>query len=60
MRKFLGERVIRDVTDPADGDHFRARTILARNVSNVATHPGKTPCGCSYKIELPYQNGQPV
>ncbi len=57
FRKFIGERVLRDVTDPADGDHFRARTIIARNVSNVATHPGKTLYGCAYKIELLDKDG---
>lgn len=60
FRKFIGERVLRDVTDPADGDHFRARTIIARNVSNVATHPGKTLYGCAYKIELLDKDGNPL
>lgn len=60
FRKFIGERVIRDVTDPADGDHFRARTRIALNVSNVATHPGKTLYGCSYKIELLDKDGNPL
>lgn len=60
FHKFLGERVIRDVTDPANGDHFRARTRIALNVSNVATHPGKTLYGCSYKIELLDKEGNPL
>jgi hypothetical protein len=60
FHKFLGERVIRDVTDPASGDHFRARTRIALNVSNVATHPGKTLYGCSYKIELLDKDGNPL
>ena len=47
FRKFLGERVISDVADPADGETFRARTTIALNVSNVVTHPGKTLYGCS-------------
>lgn len=60
FHKFLGERVISDVTDPASGDHFRARTRIALNVSNVATHPGKTLYGCSYKIELLDKDGNPL
>lgn len=60
FRKFLGERVVRDVTDPADGDHYRARTVIARSVSNVATHPGKTLYGCSYRIEMLDKDGNPL
>lgn len=60
FRKFLGERVISDVTDPANGDQFRGRTIIALNVSNVTTHPGKTLYGCSYKIELLDKDGNPL
>lgn len=60
FHKFLGERVISDVTDPASGNHFRARTRIALNVSNVATHPGKTLYGCSYKIELLDKDGNPL
>lgn len=60
FHKFLGERVISDVTDPANGDHFRARTRIALNVSNVATHPGKTLYGCSYRIELLDKDGNPL
>lgn len=60
FRKFLGERVLRDVTDPADGDHFRARTIIARSISNVATHPGKTLYGCAYRIALLDKEGNPL
>lgn len=60
FHKFLGERVISDVTDPASGDHFRAHTRIALNVSNVATHPGKTLYGCSYKIELLDKDGNPL
>jgi hypothetical protein len=60
FRKFIGERVISDVTDPVDGDHFRAHTRIALNVSNVATHPGKTLYGCSYKIDLLDKDGKPL
>jgi hypothetical protein len=60
FRKFLGERVVSDVTDPADGDHFRARTRISLNVSNVTSHPGKTLYGCSYKMELLDKDGNPL
>lgn len=60
FRKFLGERVLRDVTDPVDGDNYRARTVIARSVSNVTTHPGKTLYGCSYKIEMLDKDGNPL
>lgn len=60
FRKFLGERVISDVTDPADGDHFRARSRIALNVSNVTSHPGKTLYGCSYKMEMLDKDGNPL
>lgn len=60
FRKFLGERVISDVTDPADGDHFRAHTRIALNVSNVTSHPGKTLYGCSYKIDMLDKDGNPL
>ncbi len=58
--KFIGERVISDVTDPPDGHHFRARTRIALNVSNVATHPGKTLYGCSYRIDMLDKDGNPL
>ncbi|WP_333571519.1 hypothetical protein [Sphingomonas sp.] len=60
FHKFLGERVISDVTDPADGETYRARTTIALNVSNVVTHPGKTLYGCSYKMELLDKDGNPL
>lgn len=59
-RKFLGERVLRDVTDPVDGDQYRARRIVARSVSTVATHLGKTLYGCSYRIEMLDKDGNPL
>jgi hypothetical protein len=49
----MGERVLADVTEPAnEDDSFGTRTIIARSISNVASHPGKTLDGCSYRIEL--------
>jgi hypothetical protein len=61
FRKFLGERVMVDVTElPADGESFGAHTTIARTISNVTTHPGKTLYGCSYRIELIAKEGKPL
>jgi hypothetical protein len=59
--KFMGERVLLDVTEPAnDDDSFGTRTIIARSISNVTSHPGKTLYGCSYRIELLDRDGNPL
>lgn len=59
--KFMGERVLADVTEPANEDEsFGTRTIIARSISNVASHPGKTLYGCSYRIELLDRDGNPL
>lgn len=61
FRKFLGERVMVDVTElPADGESFGAHTTIARTISNVTTHRGKTLYGCSYRIELIDKEGKPL
>lgn len=61
FRKFLGERVMVDVTDlPADGESFGAHTTIARTISNVTTNPGKTLYGCSYRIDLIDKEGKPL
>lgn len=41
-------------------DSFGTRTIIARSISNVASHPGKTLYGCSYRIELLDRDGNPL
>jgi hypothetical protein len=48
--KFMGERVIAEKTETADG--LTTQTRITLNVSTVTTHPGKTLAGCSYKIEV--------
>jgi hypothetical protein len=61
FRKFLGERILEERTEPAaEGESFGARTIIARSVSNATTHPGKTLFGCSYRMELLDENGDPL
>ncbi|MBH1992530.1 MAG: hypothetical protein I8H86_06550 [Sphingomonadaceae bacterium] len=61
FRKFMGERVIVDVVEqPEEGASFGVHTKIARTISNVTTHPGKTLYGCSYSIELLDKNGQPL
>lgn len=61
FRKFLGQRVLVDVIEPAEkpgglGTH----TVIARSVSNATSHPGKTLYGCSYRIELLDAQGNPL
>lgn len=59
--KFMGERVLLDVTEPAnEDDSFGMRTIIARSISNVTSHPGRTLYGCSYRIELLDRDGNPL
>ncbi len=61
FRKFLGQRVLADVTVPAKvGDSFGTRAVIARSISNVTSHPGKTLYGCSYRIELLDRDGKPL
>lgn len=61
FRKFLGERVISDVTEQAPpGEIFGAHTTVTRSISNVSTHPGKTLYGCSYNFELLDKDGKPL
>ncbi|WP_253201472.1 hypothetical protein [Sphingomonas quercus] len=60
FRKFMGERVISDVTDPPDGDRWRSRQTVARSISNVSTDPGKTLYGCAYRLELLDKDGRPL
>lgn len=61
FRKFLGQRVLADVTVPAKADEsFGVRTVIARSISNVVSHPGKTLYGCSYRIELLDRDGNPL
>lgn len=61
FRKFLGQRVLADVTEPANvADGFGTRSVIARSISNVTSHPGKTLYGCSYRIELLGRDGKPL
>lgn len=61
FRKFLGRRVMVDVTEPAAaGESFGTHTVITRSISNVTTHPGKTLYGCSYDVELVDKDGKPL
>lgn len=48
--KFLGEKIITDTTESADGMTWKTKISL--NVSTVDSHPGKTLAGCSYRIDM--------
>jgi hypothetical protein len=61
FRKFMGERILKDVTEPAaQGESYGSHSIVARTISNATTHPGKTFYGCSYRLEMLDQNGAPL
>lgn len=61
FRKFLGEKVLSAITEPAEGDsEWGQRMTVTRTISNVATHPGKTFYGCGYKTELLDKQGNPL
>jgi len=48
--KFLGEKVVVESSEEADGMTFATR--IALNVSTVESHPGKTLAGCSYTLDV--------
>lgn len=61
FRKFLGKRVLVDVTEPAgEGESFGTHMTIARSISNVSSHPGKTLYGCSYQMEMLDEDGKPL
>ncbi len=61
FRKFLGEKVISDITElPAENETFGAHIVITRNISNATTHPGRTFYGCSYRVELIGKDGKPL
>ncbi len=59
--KFLGEKVVSDTTEKATAEtRFGSHTVIARNLSTVTSHPGKTLYGCSYRITVLDKNGKPL
>ncbi|MGC4251215.1 MAG: hypothetical protein QM605_06990 [Sphingobium sp.] len=61
FRKFMGERVLVDETEaPGTDGAFGSHVTIARSISNVTTHPGKTLYGCSYRMELLGRDGKPL
>ncbi len=61
FRKFLGERIVHEVTEQAEeGEEFGVHKIVARSISNVVTHPGKTLYGCSYRFKFLNTDGEPL
>jgi hypothetical protein len=52
FRKFLGERVIVDESETDEKLGMVFHTKIARSISNVTSHPGKTLYGCSYRIDM--------
>ena len=61
FRKFMGERILKDVTEPAaEGQSYGSHLVVARTISNATTHPGKTFYGCSYRFEMLDKDGVPL
>lgn len=61
FRKFMGERILKDVTEPAgQGERYGRHSVVARTISNATTHPGKTFYGCSYRFEMLDNDGAPL
>lgn len=61
LRKFLGERVVSEITEPAsEPGGYGMHATVSRSISNVTTHPGRTLYGCSYTIELLDDAGKPL
>ncbi|KMS53626.1 hypothetical protein V474_22945 [Novosphingobium barchaimii LL02] len=61
FHKFLGERIVKDVTEPAEKDEsYGSHMVVARTISNATTHPGKTFYGCSYRFEMLDKDGAPL
>lgn len=58
FRKFLGERVLVDLIEkPTDDQEWGAHSTIARTISTVTSHPGKTLYGCWYRIEVIDKDG---
>lgn len=49
--RFLGERVVARTTETDDTLGMRFTYVTALSVSTVASHPGLTLAGCSYRVE---------
>lgn len=61
FRKFMGERIVSDVTEPAaDGEGFGAHFTVVQTVSNTTTHPAKTLVGCAYRMQILDKDGNPL
>lgn len=61
FRKFMGERILKDVTEPAgQGESYGSHSVIARTISNATTHPGKTFYGCTYRFEVLDKDGAPL
>lgn len=61
FRKFLGERIVKDITEPAEKDEsYGSHMVVARTISNATMHPGKTFYSCSYRFEILDGDGAPL
>ena len=61
FHKFMGERILKDVTEPAgQGESYGSHLVIARTMSNATTDPDKTFYGCTYRFEMPDKDGVPL
>ncbi|MBB5711566.1 hypothetical protein [Sphingomonas xinjiangensis] len=61
FRKFGGERILKEETEAAgEGESFGSHMMVARTITNAATHPGKTLYGCAYRMEVLDKDGAPL
>lgn len=61
FRKFLGEKLIREDTEPAkDKDGYGLTTKVTRTISTSMPYVGKTFYGCTYRMEVLDGDGNPL
>ncbi|EQB15368.1 hypothetical protein [Novosphingobium lindaniclasticum] len=61
FRKFLGEKLIREDTEPAkDKDGYGLNTKVTRTISTSVPYAGKTFYGCTYRMEVLDGDGNPL
>jgi hypothetical protein len=58
--KFLGQKILTDVTEKDAELNMQFHTVIARTISNVASLPKKTLYGCSYRIEVLDAEGKAI
>jgi hypothetical protein len=50
--KFIGQKTVSENTVDDTDLNMRFKSKIARSISTVSSHPGKTLFGCSYRIDM--------